>query len=57
LARLLGKPCVRYTDYAKISYSAVLFYGYVFVLGMAFYFTLRWFRWGRPGQGAVRRGR
>ncbi|GBF89718.1 hypothetical protein Rsub_02888 [Raphidocelis subcapitata] len=33
-----------YTDYAKMSYSAVLFYGYVFVLGMILYFALRWFR-------------
>ncbi|KAI8476789.1 MAG: hypothetical protein J3K34DRAFT_516364 [Monoraphidium minutum] len=33
-----------YADYAKMSYSAALFYGYVFVLGMIFFFTLRWFR-------------
>lgn len=33
-----------YTDYAKMSYSAMLFYGYVFVLGMILYFALRWFR-------------
>jgi len=33
-----------YTDYAKMSYSAMLYYGYVFVLGMVLYFALRWFR-------------
>jgi hypothetical protein len=40
-----------YTDYAKMSYSAMLFYGYVFVLGVALYFALRWFRWGGLGPG------
>jgi hypothetical protein len=45
-----------YTDYAKMSYSAVLFYGYVFVLGMALYFALRWFRWGARGPRRVGRG-
>ena len=33
-----------YTDYAKMSFSALLFYGYVFVLGLVLYFALRWFR-------------
>jgi hypothetical protein len=34
-----------YTDYAKMSYSALMFYGYVFVLGLVLFFVLRWFRW------------
>lgn len=33
-----------YTDYAKMSYSALMFYGYVFVLGLVLFFALRWFR-------------
>ena len=33
-----------YTDYAKMSFSALLFYGYVFGLGLALYFALRWFK-------------
>jgi hypothetical protein len=33
-----------YTDYAKMSFSALLFYGYVFVLGLVLYFALRWFK-------------
>lgn len=33
-----------YTDYTKMSFSALLFYGYVFVLGMVLYFALRWFK-------------
>jgi ABC-type enterobactin transport system permease subunit len=33
-----------YTDYAKMSFSALLFYGYVFVLGLILYFALRWFK-------------
>lgn len=33
-----------YNDYAKVSYSALLFYGYVFALGFALWFALRWFR-------------
>lgn len=33
-----------YTDYAKMSYSALMFYGYVFALGMVLFFALRWFR-------------
>jgi hypothetical protein len=33
-----------YNDYAKVSYSALLFYGYVFALGFGLWFALRWFR-------------
>jgi hypothetical protein len=33
-----------YTDYAKMSYSALMFYGYVFALGLVLFFALRWFR-------------
>lgn len=33
-----------YTDYAKMSYSALMFYGYVFALGMVLFFALRWFK-------------
>jgi hypothetical protein len=44
-----------YTDYAKMSYSAVMFYGYVFVLGMVLYFALRWFRCARARAHALAR--
>jgi hypothetical protein len=33
-----------FTDYAKMSYSALMFYGYVFALGLVLFFALRWFR-------------
>eukprot|EP00878_Enallax_costatus_P014212 GHUV01014866.1.p1 GENE.GHUV01014866.1~~GHUV01014866.1.p1 ORF type:complete len:289 (+),score=77.15 GHUV01014866.1:98-868(+) len=33
-----------YTNYEKMSYSALMFYGYVFVLGLVLYFALRWFK-------------
>jgi hypothetical protein len=33
-----------YNDYAKVSYSALLFYGYVFALGFGLWFALRWLR-------------
>ena len=33
-----------YTDYAKMSYSALMFYGYVFALGLVLFFALRWFK-------------
>jgi hypothetical protein len=32
-----------YTNYSQVGYSALLFYGYVFVLGLALFFILRWF--------------
>jgi hypothetical protein len=56
LCALLNQPCAVcapagsinerqwYTDYAKMSFSALLFYGYVFVLGLVLYFALRWFK-------------
>jgi hypothetical protein len=33
-----------YNDYGKMSYSALIFYGYIFLLGMGLYFALRWFK-------------
>ncbi|KAF8065746.1 yipf1 [Scenedesmus sp. PABB004] len=33
-----------YTDYAKMSFSALLFYGYVFGLGLVLTTALRWFK-------------
>jgi len=33
-----------YADYTKMSFSALLFYGYVFLLGMGLFFALRWFK-------------
>lgn len=33
-----------YSDYGKMSWSAALFYGYTFVLGLGLFFALRWFK-------------
>lgn len=33
-----------YNDYAKMSYSALMYYGYVFVLTLGLYFALKWFK-------------
>jgi hypothetical protein len=33
-----------YTDYTKMSFSALLFYGYVFLFSMGLFMALRWFR-------------
>lgn len=47
-----------YADYAKMSFSALLFYGYVFLFGMVLWLALRWFNgqvrgWrGRRGWGS-----
>lgn len=37
-----------------MSFSALLFYGYVFVWGLALYFALRWFRCAAARQGRAR---
>lgn len=36
--------CCTTTCMLQMSYSALLFYGYVFLLGLVLYFALRWFR-------------
>lgn len=35
-----------YNDYAKLGWSALLFYGYVFVIGLVLYFAARYFKAG-----------